>query len=412
MAEPLIVSLSDDFTGMMMAASMLREAGCRVGVIGRPPAGRHDAATLHDVASRSHANALAVNTATRDASPKEAAAAVRRVVEAVVHAFPQRHLLWEKRIDTTLRGPIVPELKALLASAPGVRGALVVPAHPKGGRITVNGRQQLDDTVLAAAAKGEPRHLFSLHVPTALREGGFSVRSVPAIPASGEPVPGWQPDSGELIVFDARTEGDVKAIARATVNYWRRGVVGVDTGPYLKELAVLVVEGGAPSLEKYRPQGPILLVVGSRSPTTIAQVDHVRHTLGSACVPIEEAVATAEGACAEGTFPVVVATAALDGPIDGALAELKDRVAEGIRRLPTPPFALIMSGGLTASAVLESLPVDTIEPLGDLLPMMPLARLHGGALTGTYLVTKGGLVGETATLLHVITILQTLGRWT
>lgn len=407
MAKPLILSLSDDFTGMMMAASMLREAGCRVGVIGNPPHGPRAALQLHEPASRVDADALAINTATREASPEEAAAAIRAIVEAILHAFPQRPLLWEKRIDTTLRGPIAAEVRALLDAAPGLQSALVVPANPRGGRVTVNGQQRVDVGVPTTAQEGGTRPVPSLHVPTLLQEGGFSVRAVADAPRAGEPVPRWRPDPGELVVFDARSEGDIRAIAEATADLWCSGALAVDTGPYLRELAALLVRDGVLPSDNDRSKGPILLIVGSRSATTVAQVDHVRHTLGSACVPIEE------GAKVRGrAFPVVLATAPADISIDEALAHLRERVERGLKHLPAPPFAVVMSGGLTASSVLEHLGVDAIEPWGDLLPMVPLARIHGGPLSGAYLVTKGGLVGHPSTLLHVVTILQTLGRWT
>src|SRR5687768_374533 len=92
--QPLITALADDFTGQLCLASLLRDLGLVAGL-----------GATHD-----EIDVSVVNTQTRDVG-RHAAAAVFAARLGRLGIWPK--VLWAKRIDSTLRGPIVAELSAL-----------------------------------------------------------------------------------------------------------------------------------------------------------------------------------------------------------------------------------------------------------------------------------------------------------
>src|SRR5690606_30456713 len=96
------------------------------------------------------AGVVVCNTDSRHVSAEEAASRVTRVVDAVGDVA-----LVVKRTDTTLRGNIGAELLAALEAVrrrhAGAR-ALMVPAFPSAGRVTVGGIQLVDGVPVGRSA--------------------------------------------------------------------------------------------------------------------------------------------------------------------------------------------------------------------------------------------------------------------
>jgi uncharacterized protein YgbK (DUF1537 family) len=59
---------------------------------------------------------------------------------------------------------------------------------------------------------------------------------------------------------------------------------------------------------------------------------------------------------------------------------------------------VVASGGHMASRLVDALGADRLGVAGEIAPLCPRGTVHGGPWSGLPVVTKGGLVGEDATL--------------
>ena len=128
---PAILILADDLSGAADCGIACAEAGLETVVALRP--GR----------AGPHAGALAIDADTRTMSAEAAAEITERL--ALTYGRNEDCLVF-KKIDSTLRGHLGPELGAVLrAVRTWKRDAIIIlaPAFPALGRTTVNGNQRL-----------------------------------------------------------------------------------------------------------------------------------------------------------------------------------------------------------------------------------------------------------------------------
>jgi D-threonate/D-erythronate kinase len=117
--------LADDLSGALDAAAAFHGAG-------RPVTVALNVDAWPDIAP---GGMVAVTTETRNAPPHVAAALVSR---AIAYATARGARLVYKKIDSTLRGPVEAELRALLEALPDTR-VLFSPANPAVGRTVRDG---------------------------------------------------------------------------------------------------------------------------------------------------------------------------------------------------------------------------------------------------------------------------------
>ncbi len=98
---------------------------------------------------------VAVDAASRSLSPTVAAAEVARLTDG---ALKQRPDLLYKKIDSLLRGPVLPEIMAMHAAA-NLERCLLVCGNPRKRRLVVNGQIVIDGTPLEETAFAyDPEH--------------------------------------------------------------------------------------------------------------------------------------------------------------------------------------------------------------------------------------------------------------
>jgi uncharacterized protein YgbK (DUF1537 family) len=119
----MIVVIADDFTG----AAELAAIGLRFGL---------SAEVQTQVYPDSKADLIVIDTDTRSRTPKDAASEVEKALKQIQKIPPE----WiYKKVDSVMRGHILTELTALLATSNKQR-VLLVPANPSMGRTISNGR--------------------------------------------------------------------------------------------------------------------------------------------------------------------------------------------------------------------------------------------------------------------------------
>jgi uncharacterized protein YgbK (DUF1537 family) len=368
------------------------------------------------------ADVLAIDGDTRWRSQEEAA---RETARLVARWAPSCRTVF-KKIDSTLRGHVGPEIAAALRALRAARGSglvVMTPAFPALGRAAREGRLfvrgvPLEDTELG---RGSPRPgparipglLDDAGLRTAvigldvLRSGVARVRAEMARHA----------ESGDVLACDAETDDDLRAIV-AGARSLGRPLAWAGSAGLAQPVAEAMSEGRArrPSAAPPLAGGPILFVVGSPSAVSREQVSALAMeppltTVVSIAADVhagEEPGARVEAALASGRDVVVT----LEAPRPGRIADGR-RVAAGVGRLVASHGrrvgALVLIGGDTARAVLEALGVVALRLWTQVEPGVPLSTSEGARRIPV--ITKAGAFGDRETLMRCRAALRRGPAW-
>jgi 3-dehydrotetronate 4-kinase len=402
--------IADDFTGATDLCSSLARAGLRTSLI-IDLAKTTDAPLDDDV--------IVVPLKSRAARVEEAVSWSLAAFEWLKRVGCEKYYFkYCSTFDSTPEGNIGPVLDALMDQL-GVPATIVCPAHPEQRRTVYSGNLFVGDVLLSRSPMAT--HPINPMQESDLRRllGRQTSRSVGLIPY--EIV-----DSGEValreefdhlvaegfayLVLDALKESHLLTIARAFVDLpllsggagvgWALGRVmkGNDANHFSAHSSVPV-------------SGPTAILAGSSSVATRAQIDRIRGRLPSFQIDplaihtgetsigeiLEWAVAnlTAEGLLIyASTAPERVREVQMAlGPklassiVESTLADLAvGLVSSGIRRI-------VVAGGETSAAVVQSLELPSLGTCGDLEPGVPWMLAPGEPLL---LALKSGNFGSTA----------------
>jgi uncharacterized protein YgbK (DUF1537 family) len=204
----------------------------------------------------------------RHVPPNEAKTIVMKAVELALHRGVRS---FYKKTDSTLRGNIGIELAALL-EATGGSSLAFVPAYPRNGRTTVAGRQYVDGVPvhLSIYSRDHQNPVCSSYVPDIIAvQTPMPVQVVEC----SESMKFELPEAGgrRIIVFDARTDEDLRSIANLLK---RHGLVRVTAGcagfaEYLP--TTLGLTRGAVSELDCPAQ--LLIICGSTNPVSLEQIE-------------------------------------------------------------------------------------------------------------------------------------------
>ena len=338
--------LADDLTGALDSAAPFAARGCRVEV-----ALRADATAE---ACLQGADIVAVSTRSRELTAEEAKAAVTLAVAALppgVRIF--------KKIDSRLKGHIEAELSALTFS-----GALVAPAIVDFGRVVKDG------AVTGFGVEGA--------IPIAAVLGRFAGRST---------IPDVRNSEEMQAALDRADKADLLVGARGLAEALARRVTGVE-------------QPTAPALAG--PRG--ILVVGSRDPITLAQVEALRSQEDVMHIPAPNGIFDARRVFEAGTNLVLVQ--ATLGDRAAQPHEVALNLAEHLRRIVLDCCdTLFLTGGATAEAVLGAMGIDRMRLLGECLPGLPV-----GVAEGLTIVAKSGGFGDVGALIRVAEMIRRAKR--
>lgn len=335
-----IAIIADDLTGALDSAAPFAVRGLRTIVATRPSAVTEALAAGCDV--------VAVSLNSRLAEPDEA---VRRAAAAAValRAVPA----WFKKVDSRLKGHVSAEIGAVQDVRPAGK-VVLCPAIPEIGRV-----------VLGARVTG-----FGVGTPIQI--------ACPDIPAAVLSVPDAASDADLDVIVAGAGPDTLFAGARGLATAVARRLSGrADAGPLLS---------GLPA--------PVHMLIGSRDPITLAQMAELRMRRPEIAVaPAPNGQVPAEIVAETRVLQVGEAAPPLPG------AEVTDALVSGflghaLHRCGT----LVVTGGETASALLDRLAVGLLRVEGEVLPGLPLATFEGGPV----LVTKSGGFGARDALLRLL----------
>lgn len=382
--------VADDLTGAMDTAVQFARWGLHTVVM------LTDAATIES-------DVTVVSTDSRNATADNA----YRKVRDAARLLAGRRLY--KKIDSTLRGNIGSELDALLDEL-RIEHALVAPAFPAAGRITVQGYQHVGGALLEESPfAGDPNWpAKESHVCALLR--GQTRRSVRYLSLGcveqGEPTVAERLASEPpgLLVADAAEQRHLRTLARALSEFQDCWLPCGSAG--LAQEWVLAL---GPRRSDSFPAGwaadsrPVLVVAGSRHRATREQLERAAEEGVLSLVDFPVSQRRGEREAREAALlslsrgKSVALTTAL-GPyrLEGdVVARLADATGWLLKRFQ--PAGLVLTGGETARAVCRLLDAKGIRVLDEVGPGIPAGVYVGGPWDGLRVVTKaGGFGGPTA----------------
>ncbi len=348
--------LADDLTGALDSAAQFVPTEGKVPTVWAPP---------------SHLPwPAAIDAGTRELDLLQAAALTRRLSPVLDDADPAF-----RKIDSLLRGHVAAEIAACVR---GFAHCVVAPAFPGQGRITRAGRQFVSEA--------EGWRVVGPDLATSLREVGLDV----ALCRPGDTAP----DGASL--WDAETESDLDQVV-AECRCLSGRVLWCGSAGLAGALA------GRAAIPQPLLRGPILGLVGSEHPASIAQLSAAwsrvrRITRGDA----EEAARIARLLARDGA--VVVAAVVPPGVTRAHAAQHIAGCFTNLLARTDPPGTLLAAGGETLRMICVAVGAGRLDVDGQLMPGIPTAILRGGTWDGLRVVSKSGAFGDAGLLARLLAL--------
>jgi len=421
-----IVVLADDLTGANDTGVQFAKQGLKSLVL----------ISLPDSPSELEEDVLIVDTQSRALSPAEAYEKVAQTVSLFQDRGPFQTLY--KKIDSTLRGNLGPEIDALMDVC-GFALAVVAPAFPRNGRMTVGGCHFLGNAPLEATeiARDPLCPVSESHIPTLLaaqtkrKVGHVGIKSVLA-GSDGilDAMRRLSEDGREVLVCDAWQDDHLTMIAMAAVRL-DKPVLWVGSAGLAESLPLALGLGAATA-----DRMPVVVIAGSVSGVTRGQVAMLRQRADVAYIEVDPRAflkpdtAQAEmGRCFQaavnavgtgkdvvivsGHSDEVVARTIEEGRLSGLTPRQSSEAVAGAlgglcRRiaLHAKLGGLVLTGGDIAVSCCRSLSANGISVIQEVAPGIPVGVLKGGQCPGLGVVTKAGAFGAEDALCKAVDFLK------
>jgi uncharacterized protein YgbK (DUF1537 family) len=346
---------------------------------------------LAETAFSTPGEVLIVSSNTRHETPE---AAVKQLAH-LVRALPLENCaLCFKKIDSTLRGHIVPELKVAMGSG-GYGYAVIAPALPAQGRTIIHGTLHVRDCA----------GCWTLDAREILVRGG--IRDVALLADFGEESPEQiaqrirllHQAGMQFILCDSASEQELQRIAGALGALPDRPLWVGSAGLARYAAEVLAAEQGprvstSPRGSLRRNAGPVLFCIGSDHPVTQLQVRML--TERAAVEVLKAELATPDKVrqvLQQGHHPVLLMDDLLFDP-----SRFRLLAGEAVK---AGMGGIVFTGGDTAESLCRAAASDAILLQGEILDGIPWGILRNGLLDGLPVATKSGGFGNESALVDV-----------
>ncbi|MEO5861322.1 MAG: four-carbon acid sugar kinase family protein [Burkholderiales bacterium] len=378
-----IAIIADDLTGAMDAAAPFAKRGAHTRVL-----------FSDNPRSAELINAPEVLARTTDSRHLDPVRAIQRVYQALSDLEDR---LPFKKIDSTLRGNIVPETLAVL-EATGRRHLLITPAFPGQGRVLRGGEVFIHDVPLAETAIAKDALSPPMRIPLVMAFGGKLGVFVHEIdrPLDLQLAPG---EAVHVYIVDAENDNDLLRLAQFALAHRDEVVVAGSSG--LGNALAVAIYGSALNLKVRRDAQPLLYIVGSRTPQSAAQLERLVD-FGAQLIVIEshEGNVDLERAIANlarldpNKSAYVLTLRQRDKVIPEASLVANALATVGHRLISELDVgAIIVTGGDTAQALMAELAVESVDLAGELMPGIAIGIVPYRQ-RNFKLVTKAGGFGD------------------
>ncbi|GKX56577.1 hypothetical protein SOASR030_26890 [Leminorella grimontii] len=386
--------------------------------------------------SLSHFEIVSFSTDSRSISPEEAYSRVSECIEQ----FRAQAPLISKRIDSTLRGNMGAEVDAVLDNYPELM-AVVVPVYPSSGRICVGGSLLVSGIPLQnTMMRDDPKNPMTESSVLELfrQQSRYEPHHIPlrdvlaGVDALSEKIATVYRQGGRIAIFDATTDLDIAAIAKA-VEKTGLPVFCVDPGPFTAQLAHLRYSSANVKTNK------VFIAIGSVSALTQRQIEKLKYDRnvwlevvpprqlidiskhpGKAGPLVQmllrkserydvvgiDTVETPEHVCELGELAQEygVDKSEVSCLINKGIAEVTSQVLLNEKSMFR---GIYTSGGDVTLAVTNRLGSKGFILKDEVEPLAVYGHLLGDRCNGLSIVTKGGFVGNDSTLVHCVDYLST-----
>ncbi|WP_335968465.1 four-carbon acid sugar kinase family protein [Fusobacterium polymorphum] len=410
------IVIADDLTGSNATCSLFKKIGLRAASILKLQGDIN-----YDV------DVISYSTASRGLDKEEA---YKKVSEAIKILKNKDVLVYNKRIDSTLRGNIGTEINAMLDNLEDDRIAVVIPSYPDSGRIVVNKTMLVNGVLLENSDAGkDPKTPIKTSCVESLIQKGIKYSSTYFTLSDIE-----QPieeivkkiqeaiKKSRVLIFDAVNNEDIIKISKAVIHS-NINIITVDPGPftlyYSRELQ-----------KKNHLEKKILMVIGSVTPTTKKQIEYILQEEDIFLVKMKVEDFFEKESCSKEiervisfikkgitSYDLFLVTTSPIGDEKKAdlqkLAENLNTTVEEISKIiantlteivvkilkETQKFeGIYSSGGDITIALLEKLKAIGVEIREEVIPLAAYGRIIGGDFPNLKLVSKGGMVGDEKTI--------------
>ena len=384
----------------------------------------------------------ALSSESRNGSAKEAIARVEKAVRTFTDNFSFDY--YYKKIDSTLRGHIAPETLTMI-NILGYDAAIIIPAFPQEGRITVGGYHLLKGTPIGRTeiARDPLSPITESHIPTLLQSqldesercivGTIDLRTVmngagPVLIRINELIKAGK----KLIVADASSITDIEQIALAIskcekkllpagtaagaqvlAKYWLAGIekegVNVSTG----KLPKLIISGTANQITasqiqkleqsddydnvNFIPLDTKTILEGIKNGVSEELIDRIITNLTGnviVCVHTSNLIANFDG-FSDDSFNAELTKEKLSGMITDYLAELTKKIIERI------DVILITLGGETSYKCCKAINSNELKLVDEVASAISICS----DINQKWIITKSGNLGNTNTLIEILNYL-------
>lgn len=363
------------------------------------------------------AGAVVISTDSRADDPETAYGKARKAADEVIGLYVY------KKIDSTLRGNIGSELRAVI-DALHIDKAIICPAFPANKRTVVDGKLLVENTPVNETyfACDPISPVAEAHIPTLLRsQGGFRVGGIDLKGVKKGPsyiARQILESEQRVIVADAVEQVHLRYIAEALAmgsSSW----LPCGSGGLASELPVAFgyrVTDVKPA-EPIMSRNPVLLVIGSRNDATARQLKKAEARFNLPVISVEPSeFASRRGRTARmnqlarevgnrirpGTSVVITSTLSSYVP---ALKGSTARVLAGIAARATARWEIagvVLSGGDIARATCQALGVTGMRIVEEVQPGVVVGETIGSAKEGMRVVTKAGGFGNDDAIVDAI----------
>lgn len=400
--------LADDLTGALDTGVQFREKGFATFV------------PLRSSHPFPDAPALVFNSESRHLSGDKAYERIRRICKKL------NGRIFYKKIDSTLRGNVGREIKAMLDGL-GYKKAILVPSYPVQGRTVENGILRVNGIPLHRTSFGKEFKdpLTSSSILDQLKE-----RIGEVISHIGRKALSQGPTSlasrilqaeERIVLIDAKTSNDLRCIARAWILV-KEEVLACGSAGLARAIPLRSSPFTKKRLKFRNVKEPFLIVSGSRNQRTLDQLVQVIDRL---CFPLVEPDLKRFTHAKDSRHEIDRLShrllqlleeypgGILSTSFQGLLPSRRGSVSTNLGKVAANVLShqslsgLILTGGDVAWKACHFLKSSAMRIEGEVLPGIPLSSLTDGPLKGLRIITKSGGFGDRGTL---VKLARYLGR--
>jgi uncharacterized protein YgbK (DUF1537 family) len=395
------IILADDLSGAADCAVPFARAGFSPEVFLQP-----------ECAARTDAPIVSIDLNTRELTPEQAVQVTSRTLRLIRST---RETVWYQKIDSTLRGNIGPDVLETVGAIPAKRVIFCAPAFPATGRTTIQGRVFVNGVPLEKSGVNtrwsSGKSISDLFAEVGLNTRAFSLDVIR--PGSSNILRHLENSPGVTVaVCDAETNNDLLAVAKAGLQILEQSIF-VGSAGLAHQIATLL--GTEQRFENHPllPDKPILVVVGSKSPASRAQFEHLSNLSGINLLRLPVAALKSETdssitdgltSAVAGRQDLAITTELTESLSDQQGAALMQALGRKLKPFLDKFSALVLTGGETARGLLSESEIGRLRMMDEIEPGVTLS-ITAGKLE-LPIVMKAGAFGTQATLLNAVHFLR------